>query len=199
MNIFDWIFYNICKTIVFITMNLLCRVKIINNKVLPPHNEPVLLVGNHTSWIDTLMISCATFRHTWFLTGDFILDVPIMRDIVQHLYILPMRRKHGKEGMELAINKLKEKRPVCIFPEGEITPTGEMLRFRNGVSIIQKAANAPIIPFYIKGGLETWSIVQPKWKFFTKMSITFGEPFYPQNTKDNEISQEIQEQVVKLK
>ena len=133
---------------------------------LGDHTAPYILAGNHTSWIDTLVIVTAMKTKFWFVTGDFILDVPIMRDLVQHLYILPMRRKHGKEGINLAVNKLKEKKPVCIFPEGEITPTGEMLRFRNGVSIIQRASNAPIIPFYIAGASETWSIVQPKFKLF---------------------------------
>lgn len=198
MKIIDFIFYYFMKSIILVLMKLFYKVEVKNAPKLGK-NKGVLFVGNHSSWYDTLILTYGVGHRVWFVTGDFILNVPFMRTLVKHMYILPMRKSHGKEGIELAVNKLKEGRPVCIFPEGEITPTGEMLRFRSGVSVIQKNANVPIIPFYIDGASEAWSIVQPKLKLFMKMTITFGEPFYPKNENNNEASQEIKEKVVLLK
>ncbi len=199
MKIIDFIFYYFMKLVILTAMRLLYKLEVKNAPKLNKNNKGVLFVGNHSSWFDTLILTYGVNHRIWFVTGDFILDVPVMRTLVKHLYILPMRKKHGKEGIELAINKLKEGKPVCIFPEGEITPTGEMLRFRSGVSVIQKEANVPIIPFYIDGASEAWSIVQPKLKFFKKITITFGEPYYPKQENNQDASQEIKEQVLLLK
>ena len=198
MKVIDFIIYHIMKVLIITLLKLFYKIEV-KNAPKYERNKGVLFVGNHSSWFDTLLLSYGVNHRVWFVTGDFILNVPFMRELVQHLYILPMRKNRGKEGIELAVNKLKEGRPVCIFPEGEITPTGKMLRFRNGVSIIQKAANVPIIPFYIDGAAEIWSIVQPKLKLFKKMSITFGEPYYPKEDNNNEIARELQEKVVMLK
>ena len=198
MKIFDFIFYYFMKTIILTLMMTLYRVEVKNRPKLGK-NKGVLFVGNHSSWFDALILTYGVGHRIWFVTGDFILNVPVMRSLVKHMYILPMRKKHGKEGMALAVSKLREGKPVCIFPEGEITPTGEMLRFRSGVSVIQKTANVPIIPFYIDGAADVWSIVQPKIKFFRKMTITFGEPYYPKNENNQEAANEVREQVVLLK
>ena len=198
MKIIDFIFYHFMKFVILTLMLLFYKVEV-KNKPKLTRGKGVLFVGNHSSWYDTLILTYGVNHRIWFVTGDFILNVPVMRTLVRHMYILPMTKKHGKEGIKLAINKLKEGKPVCIFPEGEITPTGEMLRFRKGVSVIQKVANVPIIPFYIDGASEAWSIVQPKLKLFKKISITFGEPYYPKQENHSEASKEIQEQVLLLK
>ena len=198
MKIFDFIFYHFMKFIILTLMKLFYKVEVKNAPKLT-RGKGVLFVGNHSSWYDTLILTYGVNHRIWFVTGDFILNVPVMRSLVKHMYILPMTKKHGKEGIKLAVNKLKEGRPVCIFPEGEITPTGEMLRFRKGVSVIQKAADVPIIPFYIYGASEAWSIVQPKLKLFKKITIYFGEPYYPKEENYTDAAKEIQEQVLLLK
>lgn len=198
MKIFDFIFYHIMKGIFLTILNLFYKIEV-KNRPKFERGKGVLFVGNHSSWFDTLLLTYGVNHRIWFVTGDFILNVPIMRNLVRHMYILPMTKKHGKEGIELAVNKLKEGKPVCIFPEGEITPTGEMLRFRSGVAVIQKATNVPIIPFYIDGAADVWSIVQPKLKLFRKMSITFGEPYYPKQENNKDAADEIKEQVLLLK
>jgi len=198
MKIIDFVFYYVMKVFLKILLSLFYKVKINNPENIPKHGA-ALLAGNHTSWLDTLILSISTNRRIWFVTGDFILDVPIMKNIVQHLYILPMRRNAGKSGIKLAVNKLNEQKLVCIFPEGGLTPTGEIQRFRNGVSIIQKEANVPVVPFYLDGAIDAWSEFQPKFKMFCKMSVTFGEPFYPQQTKETDIANEIKEKVIALK
>ena len=199
MNAFNWIFYNICKFTAFVLMKIFCRMEIRNKEVLPPHNKAVLLVGNHTSWLDKLLVSFATLRHTWFVTGDFILDVPVMNWIVKQVGIIQMRRGCGKQGIELAVNKLKEGKIVCIFPEGVLTSDGEIQRFRTGVGIIQKAAQVPVIPFYIDGAYDIWSFKYKLPRLFRKATITFGEPFLPQEEKESDIAQEIKAKVLELK
>jgi len=199
MKIFDGIFY---KTVRFFTVGLiklLWNVTILNNQVIPK-TGPALIVGNHSSWIDTLLLTAAIswHRHIWFFTGEFILKVPVMGRLVRHLFIIPVDRKQGLRAVDVAIEKLKAGHMVCIFPEGELTVTGKLQRFRNGVAVIQKATNAPVIPFFITGGYDAWSYKEKIPKFFRKIILNFGEPFYPTMEKDADIANEIKEKVILL-
>ena len=197
MNLFDFIFYNSLKIFVNIFFRLTYKLKIINSKVIPQKGG-VLIVGNHSSWLDTLFLNCAIARPVWFVTGEFILKTPILGEIVKHLCIIPISRNNGNKGIEIAIEKIKEGNVVCIFPEGELTKTGELQRFRNGVALIQKQTNTNVIPFYISGAFESWSYKQKKPKLFKNIIIRFGETFTPSGEKDSEIANEIRNKVKAL-
>ncbi len=197
MNLFDFIFYNTVKVFVNIFFRTAFRLEIKNSSLIP-RKGGVLLVGNHSSWFDTLFLNCAIRRPLWFVTGEFILGVPILSEIVKHLCIIPIRKNSGTEGISATIKKLQEGNVVCIFPEGQLTRDGELQRFRNGVSVIQKETNLPIIPFYIRGAYETWSLGQKKPQFFRKVELILGEPFLPTQEKDSDIANEIREKVKSL-
>jgi len=141
--------YKLLKPFVVIFTRLLWKVSILNNKVIPK-NGGALIVGNHSSWIDTLLLTSSCLkRPIWFFTGEFILKVPFMGALVRQLCIIPVDNKQGKIAVQQAIEKINSGQIVCIFPEGELTRTGDLLRFRKGVAVIQKATNAPVIPFFI--------------------------------------------------
>lgn len=191
------LFYNCTRPILLLFLKLFYQVEIINKEVLPIDRE-VLLVGNHSSWIDTIILSSALSKPIWFLTGDFILNVPIMNFFVKKMCIIPMTKSHGIEGIENAIKKLKGKNAVCIFPEGFLTNDGKVQRFRKGVAKIQKKSNVPIIPFYIHGAYDIWSKKQKFPLFFKKIKLVFGEEFYPTKNKDVDIANEIRDKVIQL-
>ena len=191
--------YKLLKPFVVIFTRLLWKVSILNNQVIPPKGG-ALIVGNHSSWIDTLLLTCASIkRPIWFFTGEFILKVPFMGTLVRQLCIIPVDNKQGKLAIQQAIEKIKAGHIVCIFPEGELTKTGDLLRFRKGVSVIQKATNVPVIPFFISGGYDAWSYKETTPKFFRKITVNFGIPFYPQAEKENDIASEIKDVVISLK
>ena len=96
------------------------------------------------------------------------------------------------------IKKLKEGEAVCIFPEGVLTDDGEVHRFRKGVVKIQKEADVPIVPFYIKGAYDAWSKKQKFPLVFKKIELFIGEEFYPTKEKDVEIANEIRDKVILL-
>lgn len=198
INLFDKIFYYTIKILMLTYMHLLYKLEVKGSCYVPKAGG-VLLVGNHSSWIDTPILVNGINRRFWFVSGDFIMQYPIMQALLKHLFVIHLSKKDSKKGIAQTIEKLKEDEAVCIFPEGELTYTGETQRFRNGVSIIQKATNVPIVPFYIDGAFDIWSRKQTKQLFFKKIKLTFGEPFVPHAQTDKEIAVEIREKVLTLK
>ena len=175
-------------------MRILYRLEI-NGSQNVPQKGSMLLVGNHSSWIDIPIVVNGMKRRFWFVSGDFIMENKILAFLLKHLCVIRLSKKNSKLGIEETISKLNGGEAVCIFPEGELTKTGEMQRFRNGVVKIQKAANVPIIPFYIEGAFDAWSKKQKKQLFFKKIKITFGMPFKPTSDTDNDVAAEMKSKV----
>ena len=197
MNKFDFVFYNTAKFFVNRIMRILFKIKIVNNDVIPEKGG-VLIVGNHSSWLDTLFLTCAVKRPLWFLTGEFVFNVPVLGEVVKHLCTIPVKKNKGKVGIELTVEKLKQGEVVCVFPEGQLTSDGELQKFKKGVSVIQRESDVKIIPFYITGAFDIWGKNKKLPKLFKSATVNFGEPFIPQNSEDKEISDEIRNKVLEL-
>lgn len=197
ISIFDKVFYYTVKVIMFAYMHILYKLDV-HDAHLVPQKGGILLVGNHSSWIDIPIVVNGMKRRFWFVSGDFIMKNPIMKFLLKHLCVIHLSKSNSKQGLNETIEKLKAGEAVCIFPEGELTKTGEMQRFRNGVAKIQKEANVPVIPFYIEGAFNIWSKKQTKQKFFKKIKITFGKPFLPKAETDTEIATELKTKVENL-
>ena len=62
-----------------------------------------------------------------------------------------------------------------------------------------RSSKIAVIPFFITGGYDAWSYKEKTPKFFRNITVNFGEPFYPQAEKENDIANEIKEVVISLK
>ena len=198
VSIFDKIFYYSVKTVMHLYMRVLYDLRVFGKENVPEKGG-VLLVGNHSSWIDIPIVVNGMKRRFWFVAGDFLMQNKIMAAIVKHLCVIHLSKKNSQKAIDETVEKLKAGEVVCIFPEGELTKTGEMQRFRNGVSKIQKEAGVPVVPFYVDGAFDIWSKKQKKQLFFKPIKLTFGKPFYPVSENDTEIASEIKEKVEFLK
>ena len=95
-------------------------------------------------------------------------------------------------GLVLSKQQLEKGAVIMIHPEGTRTYDGRLGQMKNGVAYLARKTGVPIVPTYIDGGYEIFSrymsVPRPiDWKRFRrkKMTIEFGEPFYPENYKNN--------------
>lgn len=164
-----------------------------------PHKGKCILAGNHTGHLDPFIVQMATNRQLWFVTGPAAFKVPIVRHLLKYYNVLPLKFGKGLEAIESANQKLNSGEAVIIFPEGKFTPDGELCKFNRGVGLMAKETNAPIIPFAIKGGFESWGRTRRLPKLFNEIVIQFGQPItkddYNESTPEKEIAQELQKRV----
>lgn len=160
-----------------------------------PRKGKVILAGNHTGHLDPFIIQMATNRQLWFVTGPAAFKVPIVRHLLKYYNVLPLKFGKGMEAIESANNKLNGGEAVIIFPEGKFTPDGELCKFNRGVGLMAKATNAPIIPFAIKGGFESWGKTRKLPKLFSTIIIQFGQPLTEFDKDEKEIAHELQKRV----
>ncbi len=115
---------NSVRMVAFGASRALFRLRIVGAENIPAHGG-ALLVSNHVSDIDSVLIGHATQRFVRFLMGK-----PCFDDA----------------------DELKQGELVCIFPEGELTRTGHVQAFQHGVErLMEHSPETPIIPVYVDG------------------------------------------------
>jgi 1-acyl-sn-glycerol-3-phosphate acyltransferase len=126
-----------------------------------PKTGAVLLYGNHTGWLDTLFLMATVDRPIRFMARDDIFAWPIVGNLLRQTRMIEVCPTKPRQSLRMALTALAQGEVVCIFPEGEITPTGRMQRFRPGISwIIQQAQRSAIdfslVAFALDGGYTAW-------------------------------------------
>ncbi len=121
-----------------------------------PEEGPAVLVCNHVSYVDALIIAGCIRRPVRFVMYYKIYDLPILHFIFKTAKTIPIAGKYEDEAL---LNKafddidqaLADDDLVCIFPEGRLTTDGEMRAFRDGVEKIIGRRAVPVVPMVLQG------------------------------------------------
>lgn len=155
-----------------------------------PETGPALLVANHVSYIDPLVIMIAQKRRIRFLVWAPYAKLPFLRLILRLANVIPIQGTAGPraiiQALRTAGEALANGEVVCIFAEGGITRTGFLLPFQRGFEQIVKRSPAPIVPicvdhvwgsiFSYQGGKFFWKL--PKLLPYT-VYVSAGKPMPP--------------------
>lgn len=121
-----------------------------------PDEGPVVLVCNHVSYVDALIIAGCIRRPVRFVMYYKIYNLPVLNFIFRTAKTIPIAGKYEDEAL---LNKafdeidqaLLDGDVVCIFPEGKLTADGKMNTFRDGVEKIIARQPVPVIPMALQG------------------------------------------------
>ena len=121
-----------------------------------PESGPALIVCNHVSFVDALVISAGCPRPIRFVMDHRIFRTPVMSFVFRHSRAIPIApAKEDPALMERAFEEISGALAagdlVGIFPEGKITDSGEMNPFRPGVSRILERNPVPVVPLALRG------------------------------------------------
>ncbi len=168
-----------------------------------PATGGALLVCNHLSFLDGLLLTAAARRPVRFVMYKGIYDHPVVSPWARMNRCIPISAELRPRDM---IHTLRQARQavrdgdlVCIFAEGQITRIGRMLPFHRGFERVVKGLEAPIIPVHLDGawgsifsfdrGRFLWKI---PWHIPYDVGISFGRPLAPAS-KAYEVRQAVQE------
>ncbi|MCE5267109.1 MAG: MFS transporter [Planctomycetaceae bacterium] len=179
----------------------LYRIRIEGVENLPPGGA--LIVANHISWADGVLLGLACPRHPRMIAYAEYFEGPWLGRLGRLGRIIPIgsTRKSMVDSIRAARESLRLGELVGIFPEGGITRSGEMQEFRPGFLAILKDTGAPVVPVYL-GGLWGSIFSYERGRFFWKwprrwrypVTIRFGKPISQPDTVD-----EVRRAVEKLK
>ena len=121
-----------------------------------PDEGAALIVANHVSFVDALVIAAAVRRPARFVMHYRIFGLPLLNFVFRTGKAIPIASaKEDAAMMERAFAEvaraLREGDVVCIFPEGRITDTGEITPFRPGLKRILEETPVPVVPVALRG------------------------------------------------
>jgi 1-acyl-sn-glycerol-3-phosphate acyltransferase len=122
-----------------------------------PRTGPVLVIANHQSFLDPLLVGLASPRHLSFLAKKSLFDHGLFSFLIRALHAVPIDQEGvGKEGLKTIVQQLHQGRAVLVFPEGSRTDDGRLLELRPGVQLLLRRVQAPIVPIGIAGAWDAW-------------------------------------------
>jgi 1-acyl-sn-glycerol-3-phosphate acyltransferase len=141
-----------------------------------PDAGPAIVIANHTSALDPMVIQAQTTRHIrWMMAREY-LDIPLTTRLWPASGVIPVSRD-GKDsaGARAALRVLADGHVLGIFPEGRIAPTRDLLPLEPGIGLLASRSKAPVYPVWIDGtqrGTEmVSSLLVPQ-----QVTLRFGRP-----------------------
>ncbi|MDK3161864.1 MFS transporter, partial [Kamptonema cortianum] len=163
-----------------------------------PKTGGVLLVCNHVSYVDAIILQLGCPRVVRFIAYEDFFKIPVLGFFLRLFKTIPISTRHAKDAIRIAAERLQQGEAVCIFPEGELTRTGKMHGFRKGFELIARKAGAPVVPVHLD---SLWgSIFSFKGgRYFAKMpmripwlvTVSFGEPIPAEQADTDRVRREI--------
>ena len=164
----DVILYRITRPLIKVFMKIFFRPTYIGTELIPT-DVNFILAGNHTSYLDPLLLISSTNKTIHFLAKDS-LAKGIKGLLFRSMGIIPVNRKiHDKNALKTAEEELLNEKVIGIFPEGTINRTEEVtIPFKIGAVKMAQDTDTLLVPFTITG----------KYKLFRKsVVIEFYSPY----------------------
>ncbi|ORJ58700.1 acyl-[ACP]--phospholipid O-acyltransferase [Geothermobacter hydrogeniphilus] len=142
------------RFITLLVMRFAYRIRVAGRDHVPASGG-ALLVANHVSWIDALLLVACEQRRIRFLMERGIYNRPGIRQLFRLMGVIPIssrdRRKDLVASLREARQALDDGYLVCIFAEGQITRNASLGEFKSGFESIVKGSGHPVIPVYLGG------------------------------------------------
>jgi acyl-[acyl-carrier-protein]-phospholipid O-acyltransferase/long-chain-fatty-acid--[acyl-carrier-protein] ligase len=155
-----------------------------------------LLVPNHMTYVDAVVLQLACPRPIRFLVHESIYQIKWLTPVFKLVEAIPISNVRAKEALRQSVDRIKKGEIVCIFPEGELSRTGTLLKLRKGFELIARLAECSVVPVWLDG---LWGSIFSfeGGKYFLKIpkripqvaTIAFGIPI-PAGSADIGITRE---------
>jgi 1-acyl-sn-glycerol-3-phosphate acyltransferase len=179
------------RFLAWILINTVYRVRRIGIEQIPQRGAAIL-VCNHVSYVDALVIMAASPRPIRFVMDHQIFKVPVLSWLFKTAKTIPIAPASEdaavmQQAYDDIAKALAEGDLVCIFPEGKLTSTGEMNGFKGGIKKIVDGSQVAVIPMALRGLWGSWftrsrqSLLQRRLRrgIFSRLELVVGEPVMP--------------------
>jgi len=148
-----------------------------------PKEGPVIITGNHLSFVDSIFMPLVLDRQVFFLAKSEYFTGRGLRGWITRMFFLatgqlPIDRSGGKASeasLNTGLKVLSEGKQLGIYIEGTRSPDGRLYRGRTGLARMVLESGAPVVPAVMFGSDEVMPI-GAKWPRVKRIGVVFGEP-----------------------
>lgn len=123
-----------------------------------PKEGGVLLVSNHESYLDFLIVPVSGCRLPRYMAGEVFFDMPVIGWAFRKMGFIPVDRSKvaNTSAVTSALKFMKRGGVVGIFPEGTRSPDGKLQQALEGVGFLAHMSEVPVVPIAVIGTHEAW-------------------------------------------
>lgn len=203
-------FRHLLRWLIFVAMHLCYRLQFHGRQHIPKQGA-ALVVCNHVSFMDALVLGGASPRPLRFVMDQPIFDSPWLKWWFQLVGAIPIeseRRSPGaiRRALDEVSAALRQGQVVMVFPEGRLTPDGEIHAFRRGLETILARDDVPVIPVGLAGLWGSWTshyggkaLKKCPSRFRAPVSLHFGPPLNRLDADDMALRRFLEARVRALK
>ncbi|MGT2470470.1 MFS transporter [Paraburkholderia terrae] len=193
------------RFVAWLLVHTFYRMRLVHAERIPEEGAAVL-VCNHVSYVDAIVIMAESPRPIRFVMDHRIFRTPLVGWLFRHAKAIPIAPAHEDPEMlnhayEACAKALDDGDLVCIFPEGKLTRTGDMNPFRHGVAEILRRKAVPVVPMALRGLWGSfWSrstdarFPRPLQKgVMSRLTLAVGEPLEPADATPERLQQVVTE------
>ena len=169
-----------------------------------PQQGAALLVANHVSYVDALILMGASTRPVRFVMDKSISELPVLKYVFRHAGVIPIcSPRKCAETYEAAFITIEQAlhngELVCIFPEGKLTTDGQLNEFRPGVEKILARTPVPVIPVALNGLWGSFfshknghALTSRPTRFWSRVEVNIGQMLQPDLLTRDSLQLEVQ-------
>lgn len=169
---------------------LLFDLKVYGRDHIPPSGG-VLLVANHQSYLDPVVVAVRLRRPVSFFAKSELFEKHAFAWLIRALHAFPVRQGEGDIGaVKETIRRLKEGHLLSIFPEGSRTADGELGKIEPGVALMIRRAGVPVVPVVVSGSFVAWPRGRKMFRS-APIRVLYGPPMELNHLKPAQITARI--------
>lgn len=198
------------RRVIYVVMRVCYRFSVHGQENVPKRGA-ALVVCNHVSFMDALVLGGGSPRPLRFVMDQPIFESRWLKWWFQLVGAIPIESERHSPGalrrtLDEVSHALREGDVVMVFPEGRITPDGDIHAFRRGLETILARDNVPVIPAGLAGLWGSWTShyggkALKKWpsRFRARVSLHFGPPVLVHEVEDIALRRYLEARVRALK
>ena len=189
------------RFVLWLLTHTLYRIRIVGEENIPVRG-PALLVSNHVSFVDALLIGATMQRFIRFMLHREYYDIRWLNGLFRLMKSIPVsatNRRDIVQSLKRAREELEQGQVVCIFAEGAISRVGHIRPFKRGFEKIVDGLDVPIIPVHLDqlwGSIFSFHDGRFFWKWPKRLAypvtVSFGAPL-PSHTDARQVRQAVLE------
>ncbi len=144
-----------------------------------PAKGGALLVSNHQSFLDPMVVGLCLWRQVHYLARDSLFRRPAFAWLIRSVNAFPVKRHTTDFGaIKECLRRLKDQQLLLLFGEGTRSHDGRIAPLQPGMAMMARKAKVPLIPVVIDGTFEAW----PRGRKICRLStirVMYGQPINP--------------------
>jgi 1-acyl-sn-glycerol-3-phosphate acyltransferase len=193
------------RFVAWLLVHTFYRIRLTNPERIP-ETGPAVLVCNHVSYADAIVIMAESPRPIRFVMDHRIFRTPFAGWLFRQAKAIPIAPAHEDAALlerayDVCAAALEQGELVCIFPEGKLTRDGEVNPFRQGVTRIVERSPVPVVPMALRGmwGSVFSRATDARWPrplrkgMMSRLTLAVAEPLDPRSATPEDLQRIVTE------